>query len=80
MSGYIDAMADAGLPAEAIDVIKTGFDMKLEVFGADVSLGAAYGILLGACAVLLAVYIAIVIIKNRRLHKKSGNGKARSAA
>ena len=80
MSGYINAMADAGLPAEAIDGIKTGFDMKLEVFGADVSLGAAYGILLGACAVLLAAYIAIVIIKNRRLHKKSGNGKARSEA
>lgn len=66
MSGYIDEFAKQGVPAENLNGIKDGFDMNLYVFDKQVPFGAMYGILLGACAVLLAAYVAIVILKNRK--------------
>ncbi|MDE7330183.1 MAG: ABC transporter permease [Clostridia bacterium] len=66
MNGYLDALSETGIPTEAIDVIQTSFDAKLSVFGTEIPLGGMYGILLGACSVLLAAYIAIVIIKNKK--------------
>lgn len=66
MSGYLSALGDAGVPQESIIAIKENFDISIKVFGTDIPLGAMYGILLGACAVLLAAYIAIVIIKNKK--------------
>ncbi len=66
MSGYLDALADAGLPSEAIEGIRASFDAKIEVFGTEIPLGAMYGILLGTCAVLLAAYILIVVFKNKK--------------
>ena len=70
MNGYLDALSDAGIPAEAIDGIKSSFDAKLEVFGTEIPLGAMYGILLGACAVLLVAYVLIVILKNKKIGSK----------
>ncbi|MDE6667319.1 MAG: ABC transporter permease [Clostridia bacterium] len=66
MSGYLTALADEGVPQEALNGIKENFDISIKVFGTEVSLGAMYGILLGACAVLLVAYVAIVIIKNKK--------------
>lgn len=66
MNGYLKALAEAGVPEASLEGIRTGFDAKLSVFGAEVPLGAMYGVLLGACAVLLAAYVAIVIIKNKK--------------
>lgn len=66
MGGYLTALSDAGVPAEAIKGIKDGFDANLYVFGNSVPLGAMYAILLGTCAVLLAAFIAIVILKSKR--------------
>lgn len=66
MSGYIDKLGELGVPTENLNGIKKGFDMDLFVFGNKVPLGAMYGILLGACAVLLAAYVAIVFLKNRK--------------
>lgn len=66
MGGYIDALIKAGVPYENTEGIKDSFDMNLYVFGNKVPLGAMYGILLGACAVLLAAYIAVVVIKNKK--------------
>lgn len=66
MGGYLEELAKQGIPSESVDGIKNAFDMNLYVFGNRVPLGAMYGILLGACAVLLAAYIAIVILKNRK--------------
>lgn len=42
------------------------FDAKIYLFGTEIPLGAMYGILMGACALSLVAYIAIVIIKNKR--------------
>ncbi len=66
MAGYVSALSEAGVPSEALNSVKDRFDANLYIFGNNVPLGAMYGILLGACAVLLAVYIAIVFVKNKR--------------
>ena len=66
MHGYLDELASQGVPQENLNIIKDAFDMNLYVFDKQVPFGAMYGILLGACAVLLAAYIAIVILKNRK--------------
>lgn len=66
MGGYVNALADAGIPAEQIKLVRDSFDANMYVFGNNVPLGAMYAILLGTCAVLLAAYVAIVIIKNKR--------------
>lgn len=66
MGGYLAALSEAGVPSAAIDGIKTGFDANIEVFGAQIPLGGMYGILLGACAVLLLAYVLIVILKSKK--------------
>lgn len=66
MNGYLSALADEGVPAEAINEIRINFDADIKVFGTDIPLGAMYGILLGTCALLLVAYIAVVFIQNRR--------------
>lgn len=66
MSGYLSALADEGVPQESIAAIKENFDISIKVFGTEIPLGAMYGILLGACAFLLAAYVAIVIVKNKK--------------
>ena len=65
MNGYLSALADEGVPPEAVSAIKENFDISIKVFGTEIPLGAMYGILLGSCAVLLAAFIAIIIIKNK---------------
>lgn len=76
MSGYVNKLAELGLPEAGATALKDGFDCNLTFGGAfnkiayeggtQISLWAMYVILLGACAVLLAAYIAIVILKNRK--------------
>lgn len=69
MNGYIDEILknieDPAVAYGMINGIKDGFDANLYVFNNQVSLGAMYGILLGSCLVLLAAYLAVVIIKNK---------------
>ena len=69
MNGYIDEILknieDPAVADGMINGIKDGFDANLYVFNNQVSLGAMYGILLGSCLVLLAAYLAVVIIKNK---------------
>lgn len=69
MNGYIAEIVknieDPAVADGMLKGIKDGFDANLYVFGNQVSLGAMYGILLGSCAVLLAVYIALIIVKNK---------------
>ncbi len=70
MNGYIEEICkgieNPQIAAGMREGIASGFDMKLSPFGTDISLGAMYGILLGACAVLFAAFIAIVVIKNKK--------------
>ena len=66
MNGYLDALAEEGIPAQSIEGIRTNFDANITVFGTEIPLGGMFGILLGACAVLLVAYILIVVLKNKK--------------
>lgn len=66
MNGYLSALAEEGIPQESVSAIKENFDISIKCFGTEIPLGAMYGILLGACALLLAAYVAIVIVKNKK--------------
>ena len=66
MGGYINALADIGISSEQLNIVRDSFDANLYIFGNEVPLGAMYAILLGTCAVLLAAYVAIVMVKNKR--------------
>lgn len=69
MNGYIDEIVKGTTDPTVADNLskglKDGFDANLYVFGNRIPLGAMYGILLGSCAVLLAVYIVIIILRNK---------------
>ncbi len=69
MNGYIDEIVKGASDPTVADNLskglKDGFDANLYVFGNRIPLGAMYGILLGSCAVLLAVYIVIIILRNK---------------
>ena len=70
MNGYVNEIVkNISEPEKAeamIKGIKDAFDANLYAFGNRIPLGAMYGILLGTCAVLIAAYIAIVIIKSKK--------------
>lgn len=74
MSGYMDAFAEAmrsqsvdeNIIAEVVKGMRDSFDANLYCFGNSVPLGAMYGIIGGTCVLLLAAYIAIVLIKNKK--------------
>ena len=70
MNGYVDEIIKNIENPEAAEGmlkgIKDTFDANLYVLGNQISVGAMYGILLGACAVLLTAYILIVYLKTKR--------------
>lgn len=70
MNGYIEEICrgieNPEIAAGMREGIESGFDMKISPFGNELPLGAMYGILLGACALLFAAFIAIVILKNKK--------------
>lgn len=66
MNGYLTAFSEAGIPAEGIEGMKNAFDANMSLFGNNIPLGGMYGILLGACAVLFAAFVALVIIKKKK--------------
>lgn len=70
MNGYLSALSSAGLPDEAIQQIRNGFDVNLKVFGNNISLPAMYGILLGTCAFLLIIFVLIVFLKSKNISLK----------
>ncbi|MDE6867659.1 MAG: ABC transporter permease [Clostridia bacterium] len=66
MGGYLTALTDAGVPEEAIEAVRDGFDANITVFGTQIPLWAMYTILLGSCAVLLAAFVTLIILKNKK--------------
>lgn len=70
MNGYVNEIVKNISEPEKVEAmikgIKDAFDANLYTFGNRIPLGAMYGILLGTCAVLIAAYIAIVIIKSKK--------------
>ena len=70
MNGYVDEIVkniqDPAVSEGMLKGLKDGFDDNLYVFGNQVSLWVMYAILLGACAVLLAGYISLVLLKSKK--------------
>ena len=70
MNGYVNEIVknikDPAVAEGMMKGIKDGFDANLYVFGNQISLGAMFAILLGTCAVLLAGYIALVIVRSKK--------------
>lgn len=66
MGGYVDKLAELGLPAEGQKAVLDGFDGNLYVGSVQMPLWSMYVILLGTCALLLAAYITIVVVRNRK--------------
>lgn len=58
----IEHMADAGLPAEAIEAIKSGIDCNISFGGSVVETGTMYLIIAGSTAVIIGIYILINIL------------------
>jgi hypothetical protein len=66
MSGYINELSSLGVPQAVLEEIKNNFDANLYLFGNQIPLWGMYTILLSTCAVLFAVYIAIVVVKGKK--------------
>lgn len=70
MIGYVaeivNNIEDPAVADGMLKGIKDGFDANIYVFGNQIPLGAMYGILLGTCAVLLAVFVTVVILKSKK--------------
>ena len=66
MTSYVEKLGDMGFVAEGQKALMDGFDGNLYVGSTEIPLWAMYTILLGTCAVLLAAYVAIVIVKNKK--------------
>ena len=69
LGGYIQKLGEMGLSEEGQNALMNTFDGNLYFKGAVIPEGFMYLILLGTCAVLLLLYIAIVLIKNRKKKK-----------
>lgn len=66
LEGTMRELASTGVPAEAIESLKSGLDCSFEFFGNTVSVGAMYGVLIGSTALLIGAYILINVLRKNR--------------
>lgn len=59
INGVCDEMSNQGFPNEVIKGIKDSIDCNLYFFDNSVSIGAMYGVIVGAVVLLIAIYILI---------------------
>lgn len=59
LRGVFAGMTDCGFPAEVVEQIRDSIDCNLYFFGERVQLPAMYGIVIGAVALLMLVYILL---------------------
>jgi len=67
-------VADSGLPEQAFEGVKDGFDVNIYINSNKVSIGNMYLILLGSTIVLIGIYVLISVLLN---NKKSLNKKTK---
>ncbi len=73
MSGYMEAFADEmrkmsideSIISDVVKGMRDSFDANLYSFGTEIPIGAMYGIVLGASALLLIAYVLIIILKEK---------------
>lgn len=66
LNGGFREMEAQGYPEEVVEGIKDFIDCNLRFFGTQVSLEAMYGILVGAVAVLVLVYVLLSCLRRKR--------------
>ena len=69
LNGVCDEMSNQGFPNEVIKGIKDSIDCNLYFFDNSVSIGAMYGVIVGAVVLLIAIYILINAINPIRKKK-----------
>ena len=69
INGVCDEMSNQGFPNEVIKGIKDSIDCNLYFFDNSVSIGAMYGVIVGAVVLLIAIYILINAINPIRKKK-----------
>ena len=69
INGVCDEMSNQGFPKEVIKGIKDSIDCNLYFFDNSVSIGAMYGVIVGAVVLLIAIYILINAINPIRKKK-----------
>ncbi len=69
MRSAVSALAEAGMPTEAVAEIKRYNDLSLSFFGNSVSVTTMFLILLGTVLVLLGIYVLINLPHNRKPEK-----------
>lgn len=69
LNGVCDEMSNQGFPNEVIKGIKDSIDCNLYFFDNSVSIGAMYGVIVGAVVLLIAIYILINVINPIRKKK-----------
>ena len=65
LSGSLAKMADSGVPGEAIDGIRSAFDLKLEAFGGNIEQTTMYLVLVIAIVVLSVVFVVLSTRKKK---------------
>lgn len=66
LRGAFEAMADEGLPNEAVEMIKDSIDCNLYFFGDKVGISGMYLILGGTVVLLIGIYVIINILRKER--------------
>lgn len=74
MRSYVDKLGEMGLSSEGQKALMDGFDGNLYVGETQMPLWSMYVILLGTCAILLAVYVLTVVLQNKKLHRTNRKG------
>lgn len=66
MRGALSALNDAGMPTDALTEIKKYNDLSLSFFGGEVSTLTMFLIIFGTVLLLLGIYVAINLPKNKK--------------
>ena len=69
LSGVFDAMSADNIPQDAVDALRTVADCKLSFFGSDIEKWVMYLVLVGAVVLLVAAYIMITALAERKNRK-----------
>ena len=69
LSGVFEAMAEDGIPAEAVDALRAVSDCQLSFFGNDVEKWVMFLVLVGAVLLLVAAYVLITVLAERKNRK-----------
>ena len=67
LAGSLAEMQSSGAPGEAIDAVKSGFDLKLEAFGGDIKQTTMYLVLIGGIVVLFGLFVYLSTRKKNKI-------------